>query len=133
MAVRKLCLAPGCDELAELGTNRCADHTAARKVVVAAAKASAKLGHVARIGADLYNGKSWRKASKSWLARHPLCVECESLGVVTAAREVDHITPHRGDLVLFWSRSNWQSLCKSCHSRKTAREVFHQRIPPGGR
>jgi 5-methylcytosine-specific restriction protein A len=25
-------------------------------------------------------------------------------------------------MVLFWNRSNWQSLCHSCHSRKTASE-----------
>ncbi|MCR8827199.1 HNH endonuclease [Photobacterium sp. TY 1-4] len=41
------------------------------------------------------------------------------------ATDVDHITPHKGDRRLFFDQSNWQSLCKSCHSRKTAREVFH--------
>jgi 5-methylcytosine-specific restriction enzyme A len=39
---------------------------------------------------------------------------------------VDHITPHKGDRQMFWDRSNWQSLCHRCHSRKTAREVFHR-------
>jgi hypothetical protein len=24
-----------------------------------------------------------------------------------------------------WDRTNWQRLCHRCHSRKTAREVFH--------
>ncbi len=38
------------------------------------------------------------------------------------ANEVDHIKPHNGDLALFWDESNWQSLCKACHSRKTMGE-----------
>ncbi|MEC7815831.1 HNH endonuclease signature motif containing protein [Marinobacter alkaliphilus] len=53
---------------------------------------------------------------------NPLCAECSRQGRITAATDVDHIIPHRGDLKLFWSRSNWQSLCHPCHSRKTARE-----------
>jgi 5-methylcytosine-specific restriction protein A len=39
-----------------------------------------------------------------------------------AANEVDHIKPHKGDMALFWDSSNWQSLCKPCHSAKTATE-----------
>ena len=35
---------------------------------------------------------------------------------------VDHIRPHRGDPVLFWDEKNWQSLCKSCHDKKTWNE-----------
>lgn len=33
---------------------------------------------------------------------------------------VDHIVPHKGNPVLFWSRSNLQSLCKLCHDRHKA-------------
>ncbi|WP_338100978.1 hypothetical protein [Roseovarius nubinhibens] len=33
--------------------------------------------------------------------------------------------PHRGDRAKFFDRTNWQALCKPCHSRKTAREVWH--------
>jgi 5-methylcytosine-specific restriction endonuclease McrA len=29
---------------------------------------------------------------------------------------VDHIVPHRGNRGLFWARSNWQSLCATCHN-----------------
>ena len=31
-----------------------------------------------------------------------------------------HIIPHNCDMKLFWNKNNWQSLCKKCHSRKTA-------------
>lgn len=37
---------------------------------------------------------------------------------------VDHIIPHRGDMKLFWDRSNWQPMASSpCHnSRKQSIE-----------
>lgn len=48
---------------------------------------------------------------------------CEEEGVVEPATIVDHIVPHRGDTKLFWNtEGNWQSLCASCHSRKTVKE-----------
>lgn len=68
-----------------------------------------------------YNYK-WQKARESYLAKHPLCVECESEGMVTVATDLDHIVPHRGDKALFWDRDNWQGLCHSHHSAKTQRE-----------
>lgn len=69
-----------------------------------------------------YGGK-WQRARLAYLAKHPLCRMCEALGVVTAANVVDHIIDHRGDSTLFWdSKGNWQALCASCHSVKTAAE-----------
>ena len=67
-------------------------------------------------------GKRWQAARKGWIAKNPLCVMCLTEGRTTAAAEVDHIIPHRGDMKLFWDRKNWQSLCKTHHSRKTATE-----------
>ena len=63
----------------------------------------------------------WDKARKGFLARHPLCVACQSEGRVTAATDVDHIVPHRGDMELFWIRENWAALCARCHKVKTGR------------
>lgn len=40
---------------------------------------------------------------------------CASAGLITPATVVDHIREHRGDLVLFWQRSNFQSLCAPHH------------------
>jgi 5-methylcytosine-specific restriction protein A len=63
-----------------------------------------------------YGGK-WLEAARRFLIAHPWCIKCSRL-----ASEVDHIIPHKGDMKLFWDRKNWQSLCKECHSRKTAAE-----------
>lgn len=72
-----------------------------------------------------YN-REWRKISKQFLDAHPLCAGfdsvCEERGRITPATDVDHIVPHRGNLRIFWDQSNWQALCHTCHSRKTARE-----------
>jgi 5-methylcytosine-specific restriction protein A len=51
---------------------------------------------------------------------NPLCVDCKTADLLTAANVVDHIVPHRGDMNLFWSEDNWQPLCKRCHDLKTA-------------
>lgn len=70
-------------------------------------------------------GYKWQKARERYLQQHPLCVYCEREGRVTAASVVDHIEPHRGDMKLFWSPSNWQSLCATHHSRDKQREEAH--------
>lgn len=64
-----------------------------------------------------YDSK-WRRASKAFLAEphNRLCV-CGCGGL---SEMVDHKTPHRGDMKLFWDRKNWQPMTRSCHSRKTA-------------
>jgi 5-methylcytosine-specific restriction enzyme A len=68
-------------------------------------------------------GRQWRKARAAYLAVHPLCVMCEAAGDVTPATVVDHRVHHEGPHDrLFWDQENWQSLCKRCHDRKTARE-----------
>ena len=66
-----------------------------------------------------YNAK-WQRARLLFLRNNPLCAECLLKVYFTQAKVVDHITPHKGDERLFWDTGNWQSLCSSCHSRKTA-------------
>lgn len=46
---------------------------------------------------------------------------------VTPASVVDHRIPHRGDLRLFWDRSNWQAMGKQCH------DSYKQRLEKSGR
>jgi 5-methylcytosine-specific restriction protein A len=66
----------------------------------------------------------WQKARAAFLAfpENALCRLCQAHGRIVAATVVDHITPHRGDLRLFWNPTNWQPLCKRCHNAKSAQE-----------
>jgi 5-methylcytosine-specific restriction protein A len=64
----------------------------------------------------------WRKVRKWFLRENPLCVECLKEKRAISATVVDHISPHKGDLSLFWDQSNWQALCKRCHDIKTVKE-----------
>jgi len=66
--------------------------------------------------AHLY-GSEWHRERRRYLLANPLC-KCGARATV-----VDHIIPHNGDIVLFWDRTNWQSLCTRCHDSKTAREM----------
>lgn len=66
--------------------------------------------------------RAWEKASAAFALENPLCAECLRNGLLTAGQVTDHIIPHKGDMELFWDRSNWQRLCKPCHDEKTARE-----------
>lgn len=68
----------------------------------------------------------WQKARKAFFARSPLCNQCLKNGKITAATVVDHVLPHRGNMKLFWDTSNWQSLCSTCHAKKTAFETGHR-------
>lgn len=131
MALLRVCCAAGCEDLATGDGPHCADHAAARDAAKRAHRARAKLSADALAGSALYADPAWKRARKQWLRDHPLCADCEGVGLVTAACEVDHITPHRGDRALFWSRKNWQGLCKRCHSRKTMREVNARRMVGG--
>lgn len=74
----------------------------------------------------MYNLPEWRNPKigikHARLAMEPSCRECAKADIVTAATEVDHIIPHRGDMDLFISIENTQSLCRRHHSMKTARE-----------
>lgn len=66
-----------------------------------------------------YN-REWKKARDAYLQEHPYCVRCwEEDRKKIKATVVDHIIPHKGDYQLFWSRTNWQALCKAHHDRKT--------------
>ena len=103
------CKHPGCPALVPSGTKYCDKHFPLHPEAV-------------RSAADRGYNRAWQKASKLFLAAHPLCVKCAAEGVYHRATVVDHIVPHRGDQGLFWDRNNWQALCKKHHDQKTGRE-----------
>ena len=68
-----------------------------------------------------YHTTQWRKLRASFITAHPICVECESKGLVVQATVVDHITSIRfgGSPT---NEENLQSLCTSCHNSKSSKE-----------
>ena len=73
----------------------------------------------------LYGTARWQRLRRLQLSKEPWCAECLLSNIYTPATDVDHIQPHRGNPQLFY-KGPFQSLCHSCHSRKTAGEVFVQ-------
>lgn len=103
------CAAPGCPLLVQAGRYaRCKIHSQAYRANTLNAAEAAR--HSARF-------LSMRKA---FLMRQPVCNICKR----EPSMVLDHIRPHRGDSYLFWSQTNWQGLCTTCHNRKTASEVL---------
>lgn len=70
---------------------------------------------------------AWARAAASYLAQHPLCLECHAHGRIVASAVVDHRTPHRGNERLFWDLQNWQALCRICHNKKTGLEIANRK------
>src|SRR5690606_5357679 len=66
-----------------------------------------------------YDSK-WQRESKAFLAR-PENRHC-ACGCGQLADMVDHRIAHKGDMRLFWDRSNWQPMARGCNSRKAIKE-----------
>ena len=104
--IRKICSYPGCNVISE--KSRCQKHRWNREK-------DNRLSPSER-GYDW----RWRKAAKEYLLLHPICNICKK----EKSTVVDHITPHRGNLQLFWDVNNWQALCRTCHNKKSAMERY---------
>lgn len=63
-----------------------------------------------------YQTSAWRSLRNMFIKRHPLCVECESIGQV-----IDHIISIKdGGDPLEWD--NLQTMCHRCHNIKSGKE-----------
>lgn len=78
---------------------------------------------------DLYGTSAWQTARAEFLSmkEHTFC----NCGCGRLAQVVDHIIPHRGDLILFWNRSNWQCMAAVCHNIKTNKEMYEWFVSEG--
>lgn len=107
------------------------------------AQAQSQREHDGRRGTSHSRGYNyqWQQAREQYLRENPLCESHRKRGEFVPALVVDHIVPHKlkdaresGDAEriaeayrLFWSRSNWQGLCKHCH------DSDKQRLEKSGR
>lgn len=64
----------------------------------------------------------WRAIRNRKLREEPFCRECARYGLEEIATEVDHING-RAEKREDYEDHNLQSLCASCHSRKTHAEL----------
>jgi len=69
-------------------------------------------------------GYRWQSTSRGRLIKHPWCADPDKVHALPArATLTDHIIAVTGPRdPRFWDPKNWQSLCDSCHGRKTAKE-----------
>lgn len=114
----KPCRYVGCTELVR-GGGYCIKHQAESRRVrrnIVGERGESAAWHY------LYHSARWRKIRAAQLIAEPFCRNCASIGVRQRAEDVDHIIPHRGNKELFYDSGNLQSLCHSCHSRKTMAE-----------
>lgn len=65
---------------------------------------------------SLYRDPRWKRRRDAQLSAHPHCKMCKAHGEKVKAVIVDHVKPHRGDVVLFFD-GELQSLCKPHHDK----------------
>lgn len=72
---------------------------------------------------DLHHTGKYRRLRDAFLHANPLCRRCfDEENLTIAAEEVDHIKPLNTHPELGMEWDNLQSLCRSCHEKKTAQE-----------
>lgn len=71
-------------------------------------------------------GRSNQRRRSIYFARYPLCVKCKDRGLITVARQIDHIIPLcKGGSD---EMDNWQGLCIPCHEAKTREDLGWRKI-----
>lgn len=72
----------------------------------------------------IYDSVKWRGKDgvrQKKINLTPYCEFCDKVGILTEAREIDHIKPISEGGEPF-DIENLQSLCVSCHAKKSAKE-----------
>jgi 5-methylcytosine-specific restriction protein A len=75
-----------------------------------------------RSGDPFYHTAAWHKLRDWKRSVSPLCEACEREGRVVAMAHVDHVLPRATHPHIELDADNTQSLCESCHNKKTACE-----------
>ena len=80
-----------------------------------------RLQIAATLSTQRLRGRAAVERRARWLREHPLCVDCQAEGTLTAGEEVDHDVP-------LWKggtddESNFATRCRDHHAAKTKREA----------
>lgn len=137
MKPRHLCNYPGCMELIPYDQRYCSKHQYHKPIDLADKQERHRINKATyrkRINSKherkyqiFYRSTQWQKLSHYWLMTHPLCVKCEAKGTYRKADLVDHVIELRDDWSKRLDKDNLQSLCYSCHNKKTWQEKRKRR------
>jgi 5-methylcytosine-specific restriction protein A len=106
------CRKSGCATLVQSGY--CIEHAASQRKVYDQQRGTA--------AARGYDG-DWEKVRIAALERDKyLCLHCLAKGIATPAKDVDHIRSISQAPELRLDIDNLQSLCRTCHAKKTTSE-----------
>lgn len=128
MPLLTICNYPGCTRPVERGEKYCSVHKTLgeqrTKAIQNQKRRKQEAKRIERNGNANQRGYNyrWQKLSKRFRAQHPYCEMCKANGIVKLAECVDHIIPHHLNPQLLYDEANLQSLCWSCHSKKTIKE-----------
>ena len=73
---------------------------------------------------SFYMSKEWKVLRLYMLNKYPLCKHCKEKGKLTSSIDVDHIVDIEDAPEKRLDIDNLQTLCKSCHSKKTMEKVL---------
>ena len=113
--LKKPCAYPGCPELVDAGHTYCEEHREKES------RQRNKRYDKERSPASkkFYGGSRWRKVRNRYIKKNPLCEHCKEAGRTKLAHMVDHIIPIKINWEKRYDPDNLQSLCNSCHAKKT--------------
>lgn len=117
------CLHPSCRKLIPFDERYCEQHS---KTVNQEYDQARKRNNPKYI--KFYRTTAWKSVRKVALLRDDgLCQLCLVDGIITEAQMVDHIIPVLVDWEKRLELNNLQSLCYSCHARKTSddKKIFN--------
>ena len=78
-----------------------------------------------------YQSKRWRQLREYHLRSEPLCQECFKNDIIEAGHTVHHLIPIEQSPQLCLDPKNLETLCLSCHSKRTASEMGWSKEPVG--
>lgn len=68
-----------------------------------------------------HNDWKWQSLSRRFRELNPLCHDCLKSGIVRFSEETHHKIKVSEAPELFYTENNLMALCKSCHSKRSAR------------
>lgn len=77
-----------------------------------------------------YQSRAWRNLRDAHAREHPYCEPCLRLGMRVSMDIVDHKLPRLKFPALELTPSNLESQCRSCHKRKTDRDMGRRTSAP---